>query len=156
MTLLAISHLQQKQEADCLAACAQIVLQYLQIPIPYSRLLQILETDRGGSRFSKLRQLEVELGLIVELAQGDDDLNLFYRYLNQALPVIVSVNTAELKSYWNVGTYHAVVVTGLDDEYVYLADPYFDDAPQEVRRDEFLLAWLEQDYWYGVIRLTRE
>lgn len=62
--------------------------------------------------------------------------------------------TAELKSYWTVPTFHAVVVTGLDDELIYLHDPYFPDAPKEVQRDEFLLAWLEQDYWYAVIRLT--
>jgi len=35
-----------------------------------------------------------------------------------------------------------------------LHDPYFPDAPKEVKRDEFLLAWLERDYWYAVIRLT--
>ncbi len=45
-------------------------------------------------------------------------------------------------------------MTGLDDELIYLHDPYFPDAPKEVQRDEFLLAWLEQDYWYAVIRLT--
>ena len=154
MTLLSVLHRQQKQEADCLAACTQIVLNYLHISIPYSRLLQLLETDRAGSYFSKIKKLEADLGLVVELVQGNDDLDLFYRYLDQALPVIVFVNTAELKSYWTVPTFHAVVVTGLDNELIYLHDPYFPDAPKEVQRDEFLLAWLEQDYWYAVIRLT--
>ena len=154
MTLLSVLHRQQKQDADCLAACTQIVLHYLHISIPYSHLLQLLETDRAGSYFSKIKKLEADLGLVVELVQGNDDLDLFYRYLDQALPVIVFVNTAELKSYWTVPTFHAVVVTGLDDELIYLHDPYFPDAPKEVQRDEFLLAWLEQDYWYAVIRLT--
>jgi hypothetical protein len=69
------------------------------------------------------------------------------------LPIIVFVNTVQLKSYWTSATYHAVVVIGLDAEVVYLCDPYFADFPKEVPRDEFLLAWLEQDYWYAVIRL---
>lgn len=148
MSLLSILHRQQSQEADCLAACTQIVLDYLHIPITYSRLLRILETDQAGSYFSKLKKLEAELGLIVELTQGNDDLDLLYDYLNQALPIIVFVNTAELKSYWSVPTFHAVVVTGLDDEIVYINDPYFAEAPKEVLREEFLLAWLERDYWY--------
>lgn len=155
MTLLSISHRQQSQQADCLAACAQMVLQYLQIPIAYSQILAILETDRGGSTFSKLKKLEPQLRLTVELAQGSDELDLFYGYLDQALPIIAHVNTGELKSYWRHTTFHAVVVVGLDEEFVYVNDPYFDDAPQAAPREEFILAWLEQDYWYGVIRLAK-
>jgi ABC-type bacteriocin/lantibiotic exporter with double-glycine peptidase domain len=154
MSLLPISHRQQSQQADCLAACAQMVLQYLQIPIAYSQLLAILETDRGGSTFSKLKKLEPQLRLTVELAQGSDDLDLLDRYLDETLPIIAYVNTGELKSYWRYTTFHAVVVVGLDDEFVYVNDPYFDDAPQAVPRGEFILAWLEQDYWYAVIRLA--
>lgn len=131
-----------------------MVLQYFQIPISYPRLLAILETDQAGSYFSKLRNLEPELGLTIELAQGNDNLDFFYDYLNQALPIIAYVNTGELRSYWNVETFHAVVVVGLDDEVVYVNDPYFDDAPKEVERDEFILAWLEQDFWYVVVRLA--
>ncbi|MFN8492248.1 MAG: cysteine peptidase family C39 domain-containing protein [Caldilineaceae bacterium] len=154
MTLLAISHLRQSQEADCLAACAQIILQDLQIPIPYDRLLKVLETEQAGSYFSKLKKLEFELRMTVELAQGSDDLDRLYGYLNQALPIIAFVSTAELKSYWATATFHAVVVVGLDDEIIYVNDPYFADAPKEVPRGEFTLAWLEQDYWYAVIRLA--
>ena len=154
MTLLSISHLRQSQESDCLVACAQIVLQHLQVPIAYARLLRILETEQSGSFFSHLKELESVLGLSVELAQGTDDLDQFYRELNQALPIIVFVNTAELKSYWTVAAFHAVVVIGLDEEFVYISDPYFADAPKEVPRAEFTLAWLEQDYWYAVLRLA--
>lgn len=94
------------------------------------------------------------MGLTVELAQGNDNFDLLYNYLNQALPIIVFVDTGELKSYWDLPTYHAVVVTGLDDELIYLHEPYFPDAPQKIKREEFLLAWLERDCWYAVIRLT--
>jgi ABC-type bacteriocin/lantibiotic exporter with double-glycine peptidase domain len=154
MTLLSISHLRQSQQADCLAACAQMVLQYLQIPIDYPQLLAVLETERAGSYFSKLKRLEARLGLTIELAQGSDDLDLLYPYLDQGLPVIAYVNTGELKSYWQSTTFHAVVVVGLDEEFVYVNDPYFVDAPKEVPHGEFILAWLEQDYWYAVIRLA--
>lgn len=154
MTLLSISHRRQSQQADCLAACAQMILQYLQISISYNRLLDILETEQSGSYFSKLKNLESELGLIVELAQGNEDLDTLYDHLDQALPIIAYVNTGQLRSYWAVTTFHAVIITGLDDEFVYLNDPYFADAPKEVPREEFILAWLEQDFWHVVIRLA--
>jgi ABC-type bacteriocin/lantibiotic exporter with double-glycine peptidase domain len=154
MTLLAISHLQQRQEADCLAACAQIVLQHLHISITYRRLLRLLEVAQSGSYFSKLKKLEPVLGLSVELGQGTDDLDELYAPLNEALPIIVLVDTAELRSYWNVAAFHAVVVVGLDEEFVYVNDPYFSTAPLQVPRDEFALAWLERDYWYALIRLA--
>lgn len=94
------------------------------------------------------------LGLAVELRQGTDDLDRLHELLSQALPLIALVNTAELRSYWTTAAFHAVVIVGLDDEYVYVNDPYFADAPILVPRAEFLLAWLEQDYWYAVIRLA--
>ncbi len=39
MTLLPVSHRRQQQQADCLTACAAMVLDYQQRPIPYDRLL---------------------------------------------------------------------------------------------------------------------
>lgn len=105
------------------------------------------------SYFSKLVTLESELGLIVEVAQGSDALAVISHYLDEGLPIIAYVNTGELTSYWNVTTFHAVVVVGIDEDRVYVNDPYFDDAPKAIQQAEFILAWLEQDFWYGVIRL---
>jgi hypothetical protein len=36
----------------------------------------------------------------------------------------------------------------------YVNDPYFDQAPQRVPREEFILAWLEKDYRCAIISLT--
>jgi len=33
------------------------------------------------------------------------------------------------------------VVVGVDDSWVYLNDPYFNSAPQQVSHSDFLLAW---------------
>ena len=153
MISLSISHQRQSQQADCLAACAKMILQYLHIPIAYPQLLGILETDQSGSSFSKLTNLELRLGVTIDLAQGDDTLAVLEDYLRRGLPLIAYVYTGELKSYWGVATNHAVVVSGLDRATVYLNDPYFDDAPKVVTCDEFILAWLEQDYWFAAIRL---
>ncbi len=41
-TLLPISHLKQRHDSDCLAACAAMVLNNLQRPMPYKQLLKRL------------------------------------------------------------------------------------------------------------------
>ena len=45
MTLLTVSHRQQTQQADCLAACAAMVLDYLHIPISYNKLTHLNDPD---------------------------------------------------------------------------------------------------------------
>lgn len=129
-----------------------MALAYLQIPFEYARLLRLLEVNESGSFFSKLRNLST-LGLSVLIDQGD--LETLIRHLESGLPSLVDVRTGQLKSYWSVDTFHVVVLIGIDEESVYLNDPYFEAAPQRVSIGEFLLAWLEQDYYYAVIGLTQ-
>jgi len=44
-----------------------------------------------------------------------------------------------------------VVVVGLDDNFIYVNDPAFPDAPIQIERGEFDLAWLEWDEKYAVL-----
>lgn len=46
---------------------------------------------------------------------------------------------------------HVAVVVGYDDEYVYLNDPAFADAPQRVLWDGFLAAWEEYDRMAAIV-----
>lgn len=63
------------------------------------------------------------------------------------------MQTVELL-YWNKEeNNHAVVVVGLDDDYVYVNDPAFLNAPIQVARGDFDLAWLAKDEYYAVITL---
>lgn len=55
-------------------------------------------------------------------------------------------------SYWTIDTRHALVVAGYDPEFVWLYDPAFSDAPIKVLADELMLAWLEFDYQYAVLK----
>jgi len=54
------------------------------------------------------------------------------------------VDTGELP-YWSTSADHVVVVVGLDEERVYLNDPYFESAPQSVSHIAFRLALLRFD-----------
>jgi len=97
MSLLAVSHWKQRRQADCLVACAAMVLEYLQVPASYDRLTRLLRTMPIGTFFRNLRYLEAALGLSVTVGYGD--LQILETHLETGLPIIVSVNTKML-SYW--------------------------------------------------------
>jgi hypothetical protein len=97
MNLLPISHRQQSQQADCLAACTAMILEHLHVPVQYENLLRLLNVRSFGASLFNLRNLQ-KLGLFVVIKEGHfSDLQ---SYLDMGLPVVVSVSTAELRSYW--------------------------------------------------------
>lgn len=111
MQLLPVLHQQQRQQADCLAACSAMVLHYLEIPYEYARLLRLLNIQAYGTAFSQVRNLAEPFGLHVEVQEGNfDDLQAC---LDLALPPLVPINTEHL-SYWDSSVDHAVLVVGMD------------------------------------------
>jgi len=151
MPLLSVSHRQQRQQSDCLAACASMVLEYLNIRADYTRLLRLLRVGPIGTAFGNLIELR-KLGVVVLIQNGTNaDIK---RFLVSGLPVIVFLDTAEL-AYWKYEhTDHAAVVIGMDEQKVQLNDPEFREAPQVCSMGEFELAWLEKDNLLAVIMLT--
>lgn len=150
MTLLTVSYRPQNQQADCLAACAAMVLDYLHVTLPYQQLLRLLRVDAIGTPFRNLRYLE-SLGLSVFIGEGS--LPALREHLESGLPPIVAVDTAQLP-YWQEATDHAIVVVGVDEQQIYVNDPDTPTAPQPISLADFELAWLEKDYLYAVIRLA--
>lgn len=145
---LNVTHYKQQGRADCLAACAAMVLDYQGLPVNYSRLLRLFDiTPDLGAPASRIRRL-AHLG--VKVSYGSGDLEDLRNYLAQGMPVIVFVRTIHL-SYWDADSRHAVVVVGMDETQVYLNDPFHDTVPQFVARLEFALAWDEMDNTYTVI-----
>lgn len=55
--LLPLRNLRQRQQADCLVACAAMVLDYLGIDTTYEWLLRLLGTAEPGTPFSNLERL---------------------------------------------------------------------------------------------------
>jgi ABC-type bacteriocin/lantibiotic exporter with double-glycine peptidase domain len=144
-----VLHQKKGHETDCLAACAAMILSHLGIKVNYRQLLRLLEVDPLlGAFSSNITRLEQ---LSVNVEYGDHaDLPKIEQHLSQGQPVITFVDTGELP-YWNERTFHAVVVVGIDEQFLYLNDPAFDEAPQIVGRGDFELAWIEQDERYAVI-----
>lgn len=150
-TLLPVPHRRQGEAADCLAACAAMVLDYLNTPLLYDQLLSVLEVKPFGVPRRNILALN-QYG--VKVVYREASLEFISEYLAAALPVIAFVYTGEL-AYWQgkAPTNHAVVVVGLGDEGLLLNDPEFEQAPQVASVDEFLLAWQESDNACAVISL---
>lgn len=150
--LLPLPHFSQKQQADCLVGCTAMVLTYLHIPTNYNRLIRLLGTTAEGTPFSNVTRLQ-SFGLVVEVNKNGN-IALLQKIISTGLPLIVAVQTWALP-YWNQANHnHAVVIAGSDVNRIYLHDPAFEEAPQVVSNDEFLAAWGDHDYQYGIIALT--
>jgi ABC-type bacteriocin/lantibiotic exporter with double-glycine peptidase domain len=147
---LHVPHVQQRANGECLAACVAMCLGYLNRPVRYDRLIKLLKIQPAvGTQFSNIRNLQRLKYVVTYRTYGT--LEELYILLSGGWPCITSVQTKELP-YWNsVNIYHAVVVTGMDQDYAYLNDPELPDGPVSVRLGEFDLAWLAQDETYAVI-----
>lgn len=154
MLLLGLRHRRQL-EADCLIACAKMVLDYLGVPIEYNDLARRLGTTEQGTPFSNIERL-TRLGLFVQTGRYGDP-TLFARAIEWGLPVIVAVKTLNWQHWGEIITDHAVVVVGIDQEHdqIYIHDPFFTDAPIVMSLIEFEGGWLERDQQYAVISLTQ-
>lgn len=153
MLLLGIRHRRQ-QEADCLVACAKMVLDYLGVPVEYTDLARRLGATDQGTPFSNIERL-TSLGLFVQTGRYGAP-TLFEDAIEWGLPVIVAVKTLHWQHWGEIVTDHAVVVIGVDQGHdeIYIHDPFFADAPIVMSLIEFEGGWIERDQRYAVIRLT--
>ncbi len=124
-----------------------MVLDYLGLPAPYEQLLKLLDVQWYGTPSFNIRAIE-QLGVDVIYRQGT--LAELRDHLSRNCPAIVFVVTDELP-YTTRRTDHAVVVVGMDRDYVYLNDPAAVTVPVPVPLGDFELAWLERDEYYAVL-----
>jgi len=151
--LLGLRH-QRQQQADCLAACAAMVLEYLGVSVEEERLRRILGTTADGTPFPNIERLSA-LGLVVDYGR-EGDFERFERSIESGLPVIVAVETLGWRHWGGEITSHAVVVVGIDqaNDRIYVHDPFFADAPIEMGLLEFAVGWEEKRRQYAVIGLA--
>lgn len=146
--ILPIPHIPQQYNGECLAACAAMLLVHLDIPMTYKQLLIMLRIKRGlGTPSSTIRVLD-KLGLTVIYESGT--FLKLYEHLSHNRPCIAFVEAGELP-YWNERNSHAIVVVGLDTQFVYLNDPVLAYGPIRVPRGDFDLAWLEHEEFYATL-----
>lgn len=139
--LLPVPHFEQIRDGSCLPTCVQMVLGYLGDERTEAELSKLLDTKAYGTPIRNAERLR-EDGYEVWVRQiTRTDLA---SYLDAGMPVTVRVWTTML-GYWDVITSHVVVVIGYDDSFVFINDPAFSNAPQQVVWDAFLAAWAEYD-----------
>jgi ABC-type bacteriocin/lantibiotic exporter with double-glycine peptidase domain len=140
----------QQRPGECLAACALMVLRFLQVPADYAQMVRLLEITEIGAPFRRLQRLQ-SLGVSVALGRGT--LPRIYQHLADGVPCIVAVETRELPYWEGLTSPHAVVVCGMNSRYVELLDPGFQTGPFRVTHGDFGLAWLERDEEYATVTL---
>lgn len=149
--LLHVPHISQHAEADCLAACAAMVLTYVGIQPNYARLLSELGITAYGTPLSRIARLaEHYPGLKIERRKGD--LTHLRIALDEGVPPVVFLDTAELAYHRHQAAGHAMVLVGYDQAHFLVNDPAFDRAPQTIHEDEFYLAWLAFDTVFVLVR----
>jgi ABC-type bacteriocin/lantibiotic exporter with double-glycine peptidase domain len=113
-----------------------------------AELRAAMNTGSGGTRARDLLGL-MKLGFEVQFVTTD--LAGLVAFLMSGQPPIALLATASLP-YWQETCNHVAVVVGVDDSWVYLNDPYFDSAPQQVSHSDFLLAWLPNACTVTIVR----
>lgn len=147
---LKVRHRQQLHEADCLAACAAMLLDLIWRPTSYERLLALLDVGSFGAPRRNVVRL-TRLG--VDVIYREASLPILIEMLRAGTPVIAFVDTGELH-YWKTTTNHAVLVIGEQGEFLVVNDPALPVGAQQIPKDEFELAWLNSDYACAMI-MTR-
>jgi ABC-type bacteriocin/lantibiotic exporter with double-glycine peptidase domain len=138
---LNVAHSRQETETGCLAACAQMVLNYLGIQRSQDELArQMRSTPHVGTVGRNILNLQSSE---LRVVYTQSTLEHLRAWLAQEVPVIALVQTAELPYWDKVEARHAVVVVGLDEDNVYLLDPARDPGVVTVSRGDFVLAWEE-------------
>lgn len=149
--ILSVPYHPQLPEGYCLAACAQMVLHYLEIPTEQAKVAQQIGVQpEAGAPASRIKHLATNtVSVIYELG----DWETIHALLAQNTPVIAMIQAGELPHWRGELFQHAIVVVGSDETQVWLLDPATSSDPIIVSIDEFMLAWSEMDYRYTVISL---
>jgi ABC-type bacteriocin/lantibiotic exporter with double-glycine peptidase domain len=112
-------------------------------------LSHVLGTDPDcGTPASRVLRLRSSALVVSYLQASQEDT---HRWLEDQVPVIALVHTAELP-YWSERCAHAVVVVGMDDAWVWVNDPAFEKAPHRVSAGDFALAREVMDNYVAVLR----
>src|SRR3954454_3170171 len=105
---LRVPHIQQRSNADCLAACAAMLLEYVGFRADYARIVRVLGTSELGTPYSRIQRLPSiypDVSLRYEIGEMEEIIG----YLDAGYPAGVFVEASELP-YWSEPSGHAVVV----------------------------------------------
>jgi ABC-type bacteriocin/lantibiotic exporter with double-glycine peptidase domain len=124
-------------------------------------VLAYLGDNRSEERFAKLMDAEwygVPAGRITRLAKWGYRVSYepttqeqLHRFLGQQIPPIIFLRTGALPQ-WNLDVSHAVVLVGITGDTCYYHDPAYENGPEAVEVNTFLLTWSEMDYYCATVQ----
>jgi ABC-type bacteriocin/lantibiotic exporter with double-glycine peptidase domain len=144
---LPVPHYTQTSPGLCLPACARMVLAYLGRQVSEEELAQQLRSRPFGTYAAHIRYLANWGYQVIDEPGTPASLQ---SHLQNGHPCIAFVRTGPLP-YLDEDVAHAVVVVGMSPDAFAVNDPAAEQAPLDVPREAFLLAWSEFDYRYAVI-----
>jgi uncharacterized protein len=146
--LTGVPDVHQAEYYSCGAASFQAILAYYGISAYEVDLRTMLNCDNAHGTYSwDMVHVAQHLGFDAEWKQNLtlDDIRVS---LQQCVPVIIRAQhytsrTSTWENTWGIG--HYMVVFGMDDQNVYLEDPYILGARLELTRDDFVASWHSYD-----------
>ena len=139
--LLVVPHRVEAFAGACLPACLQMALAYFGLNWSQERIAsQIGHIAGAGTPTRNVARLAAPGIRIRYIANGSPE--QIQQCLTREEVPILFVRTSELP-YWEEDTAHAVLVVGLDADFIFVHDPAFEQAPIPIPIDDFLLAWYE-------------
>jgi len=137
----------QQKHGYCLLACAQMALDHLGISRSQAALAKTLGIFEDASlKYHALKSSSIEVIYATEAVLSD-----VADWLDQKIPVIAFVQTAQLDYWQKHPAQHAVLIVAIDNDSVYLLDPARNADIVTVSMSEFLLAWDDMEFSYAVI-----
>ncbi len=147
--LLPLPFVPQLRDGYCLPACVTMVLTYWGVQINQPRVAQLLGTTDVGTPISRVQRLSNH-GLEVKFNPYGEWVDIGAE-INAKQPVIVAVHAGWLP-YAKIQSSHAIVVVGYADHDLTILDPTTNGEPIELSQDAFMIAWIEMDCSYAVIK----
>jgi ABC-type bacteriocin/lantibiotic exporter with double-glycine peptidase domain len=120
-----------------------MVLAFYGADHPEDELRRLLGTRVTGTSPAKVMLRLPDLGFDALVLDGS--LSFLRDAVSSGEPCIVHVWTASLP-HWQTGVIHAIVVTDIDEQTVWVNDPILDDGPTPVPTNAFLEAWAGTDH----------
>ena len=129
------------QEADhsCLPACIRMVLRHHGHEYSEAEICAACETTERGTGHEQGAMGIAKLGFKV-IKLEDVPLDTLLKFIFQGTPVIVLVYVSLLPYAKKQGGLHAVLIAGVDDDYISFIDPARAEEI-EIDLDTFLAAW---------------
>ena len=114
--LLSVPHRPQIEDAGCLGACAQMIMNYLGLDYSQATLNGVLGLTSIGTPYRNIQRLS-QLGVRVAMQIGvDTDIQFA---IDHEMPPIVFLMTGALP-YWSDDASHSVVVVCYNGHWVFL------------------------------------